>query len=162
MNPALAHLALNHLPILGAIFGFGLLAFALAAKRSETLRVGLFFLVLTGVAAWPVSLSGDKAEEVVEERAQVSRPAIHEHEEAAERAAWSAYIVGAVALVGLVAFRARPVPGWFKGLSLLGALALSALMLQTASLGGRIAHEELRDSVPAAREAGAEDGEEGE
>lgn len=152
MNPVQAHLALNHLPVLGAVFGLGLLAFALAAKRDETLRVGLFFLVLTAVAAWPVSLSGEKAEDVVEESADVSHEVIHEHEEAAEPAAWAAYAVGVVALIGLVAFRARPMPGWFKGLSLLGALAVSGLMLQAANLGGKIAHEELRGSIPATEE----------
>jgi hypothetical protein len=164
MNPVLAHLALNHLPILGAVFGLGLLAFALATKRNETLRVGLFFLVLTAVAAWPVSLSGESAEEVVEESAEVSHDVIHDHEEAAERAAWAAYAVGVVALVGLVAFRTRPMPGWFKGLSLLGAAAVSGLMLQTAGLGGKIAHEELRDDVPAAEERMGDDveGEEAE
>lgn len=159
MNPVQAHLALNHLPVLGALFGVGLLAFALAARRDETLRVGLFFLVLTAVAAWPVSLSGEKAEEVVEESAEVSHDVIHEHEEAAESAAWAAYVVGIVALVGLVAFRARPMPGWYKGLSLLGAVALSGLMVQAANLGGRIAHEELRGSLPAAEQgAGGEEG----
>ncbi len=160
MNPVQAHLALNHLPVLGAIFGLGLLAFALAAKRDETLRVGLFFLVLTAVAAFPVSLSGEKSEEIVEERADVSHEVIHDHEEAAEPAAWAAYAVGIVALVGLVAFRTRPMPGWFKGLSLLGAATVSGLMVQAANLGGKIAHEELRGSTPAA--AGSESGYEGE
>jgi len=164
MNPVQAHLALNHLPVLGALFGLGLLAFALAAKRDEILRVGLFFLVLTAVAAWPVSLSGEKAEEIVEESADVSHEVIHEHEEAAEPAAWAAYALGVVALVGLVAFRVRPMPGWFKGLSLLGAVAVSGLMLQAANLGGKIAHEELRGSMPAAEEGagGDEGGEEAE
>lgn len=161
MNPVHAHLALNHLPVLGAVFGLGLLVFALAAKRDETLRVGLFFLVLTAVAAWPVSLSGEKAEDVVEESAGVSREVINEHEEAAEPAAWAAYAVGVVALIGLVGFRARPMPGWFKGLSLLGAVTVSGFMLQAANLGGRIAHEELRGSVPEAGEDGEGD-EEGE
>ena len=164
MNPVLAHLALNHLPVLGAVFGLGLLVFALAAKRDETLRVGLFFLVLTAVAAWPVSLSGEKAEEIVEESADVSHEVIHAHEEAAEAAAWAAYAVGIVGLVGLVAFRTRPMPGWFKGLSLLGAVTVSGLMLQAANLGGRIAHEELRGSMPVAEEGtgGEEDREEAE
>ncbi len=164
MNPVFAHLALNHLPVLGAVFGLGLLAFALAAKRDETLRVGLFFLVLTAVAAWPVFLSGEKAEEIVEEKAGVSEEVIHEHEEVAELAAWAAYAVGIVGLVGLVAFRVRPMPGWFKGLSLLGAATVSGLMLQAANLGGRIAHEELRGSMPVAEEGvgGEEEGEEAE
>ena len=68
--------------------------------------------------------------------------------------------MGVVALVGLVAFRAPPMPGWFKGLSLLGAAAVSGLMVQAANLGGKIAHEELRGSVPAS--AGSEGGHEGE
>ncbi len=157
MNPVLAHLALNHLPVLGAVFGLGLLVFALAARRDETLRIGLFFLVLTAVASWPVSLSGEKAEEIVEESADVSREVIHEHEEAAEPAAWAAYAVGVVALVGLVAFRTRPMPGWFKGLSLVGAVAVSGLMLQAANLGGKIAHEELRGSVPTVEEGAVGD-----
>ena len=122
------------------------------------------FLVLTAVAAWPVALSGEKAEEIVEEKADVSHEVIHAHEEAAEPAAWAAYAVGVVALVGLVAFRVRPMPGWFKGLSLLGAVTVSGLMVQAANLGGKIAHEELRGSMPAAEEGagGDEEGEEAE
>ena len=48
-------------------------------------------------------------------------------------------------------------PGWFKGLSLLGAVAVSGLMLQAANLGGKIAHEELRGSVPADAEGSGGD-----
>jgi hypothetical protein len=35
LGPIQVHLMLNHLPVLGVPFGFGLLAFALATRRDE-------------------------------------------------------------------------------------------------------------------------------
>ena len=153
MSPVQLHLALNHFPVMGVIFAFGLLAFALAAKRQETLRVGLFVLVLSALAVVPVSLSGQNAEAVVEGGVDVPGAAIHAHEDAARPATLAAFALGAAALVGLLAFRSRPVPRWFGALVLFGALVVSALMARTANLGGKIApyvfrEDEIRQPEP--------------
>jgi uncharacterized membrane protein len=149
MNPIEVHLALNHVPVLATLFALGLIVFGLAARREGLLRVGLVFLVLSAVATVLVSLSGEEAEEIVEERVDAPETFIHEHEEAAEPAVWGAYALGVLALFGLVGFRARALPGWFTGLVLIGTLAAGALLLRAANLGGQIEHQELRGDTPA-------------
>lgn len=158
MDPVQIHLAINHFPVFAVLFGLGLLAYAILARRPETLRVGLFLLVLSGLAALPTSLSGERAEEVVEEKPGAAEAVIHRHEDAAKAAAWGVYALAAAALVGLLAFRSRPMPGWFKGLALAGALAVSGLMVWTAGQGGKIAHEELRGPASPADRAGEAQG----
>ncbi len=144
LGPIQVHLMLNHLPVLGVPFGLGLLVFALATRREETLRVGLGVLVLAAIAAGVVYLSGGAAEEVVEEAARVPEAVIERHEEAAELAAIAAGALGLVALVGLFVSRSRTLPRWFGACTLTGALLVSGLMAWTANLGGKVGHEELR------------------
>ena len=144
LGPIQVHLMLNHLPVLGVPFGFGLLAFALATRREETLRVGLGVLVLAAIAAGIVYLSGGAAEEVVEEAARVPEAVIERHEEAAELAAIAAGALGLFALVGLLVSRSRSLPRWFGMGTVIGALLVSGLMAWTANLGGKVGHEELR------------------
>ena len=144
LGPIQVHLMLNHLPVLGVPFGFGLLAFALATRRDETLHVGLGVLVLAAIAAGLVYLSGGAAEEVVEEAARVPEAVIERHEEAAELAAIAAGALGLVALLGLLVSRSRTLPRWLGMGTLIGALLVSGLMAWTANLGGKVGHEELR------------------
>jgi hypothetical protein len=150
MSPVYLHLAINHVPVLGVMFGFAILAFALAKRQQEAWRLGLAILALAGFVGIFAYRSGEAAEEIVEENAAISHDAIEAHEDAGKLAAWSAGLLGAAALVGLVAFRARPEPSWFRGVMLVGALAASIVMGWTANLGAAIEHAEYMGDAPAA------------
>ena len=60
------HLMMNHVPVLGSIFGFVLLAWGMLRGSTEIKKVALTILVLTALFAIPVYLTGEPAEETVE------------------------------------------------------------------------------------------------
>ena len=150
MNPAHLHLLLNHVPVLGA-FGL-LLLFTIAFFRRDS-SLGRLTLVLTigvAAAALAVFLTGEPAEEIVEELAGVGESAIEPHEEAARIATIAFGMLGAGAAAVLLAFRRRELPRWVMGAVLASTLAVSGLMGWTANLGGRIRHTEIGGAPAAA------------
>lgn len=156
MNPAHLHLLLNHAPVIGAIGAVLLLAYALLRRSPELTGAGLGVLVLVAVAGIVVYLTGDPAEEVVEDLAGVSETIIESHEEAAMIATIILSAAGVVALAGLITSRRHStgVPKGFAVSALLLAVASAAAMGYTANLGGMIRHTEIRPDAGAGVEAG--------
>jgi uncharacterized membrane protein len=144
MNWAHVHLMLNHLPVLGTIFGLLLLGWAVLRRNEALQRVALATFVFTALAAVLVYLTGEPAEELVEDLAGTAKQAIEAHEEAAVVALIAIEALGALALAALVLFRKRGIPRPLAGGALVFALATAGWMAQTANLGGRIRHAELR------------------
>lgn len=144
MNGAHLHLMLNHLPVLGTVFGLGLLAYGVLGKKPALLKVSLVVFVLAALAAGAAYLTGEQAEEVVEHLAGMSEALIEPHEEAAWIALLGAGVLGVLALGGLIWFRQREVPKAFSVAALVVALAVSGWMVYTANLGGKIHHPEIR------------------
>lgn len=170
MDAAHIHLLLNHVPVLGAIFGILLLAFAAWRRKDESTKVSLATFAVVGAAAVVVYLTGEPAEELVEGLPGFSEAFMERHEEAALIATIGAGIMGIVALAGLWLYRRRAVAGWFRTLSLVLGLGVVGLMGWTANLGGQVLHAEIRPAAAAGtageiEERGAEDedrgGEEG-
>jgi uncharacterized membrane protein len=151
MNGGQLHLALNHLPVAGAIFGAGMLVLGMVA-RSETLRRGaLAVLALAALSGPAAFLSGEPAEEVAERIPGISETMIEEHEEAASIALGAVAIAGAVAVAGLIFIRRRgAAPKGLYPLVLVLALAAAAILGRAAHLGGLIRHPEI-GAVPAGR-----------
>ena len=148
MNPAHLHLLLNHVPVLGA-FGLLLLFTIAFLRRDSSLgRLTLVLSVAVAAASVAVFLSGEPAEELVEDLAGVAESAIEPHEEFARVATIASGIFGAAALMTLIAFRRRELPRWITGSALVGALAVSGLMGWTANLGGQIRHTEIGGGAP--------------
>lgn len=145
MNPAHLHLVLNHVPVLGTVFGLGILAFGFWKRNESIKRLALGILVLNGLLAIPAYLTGEPAESAIRGVPGVASPLIEPHEEAAGIALAGALGLGALALGGLVFFRGgRPLPNWLGVTALIGALVVSGLMGYTANLGGKIHHPEIR------------------
>ena len=83
MNAAHLHLLLNHLPVIGIpIIGVFLLL-ALAGKQQALVRIALGFTVVLALLTVPVYLSGEPAEEIVEDLPGVPHAVLEEHEEIA-------------------------------------------------------------------------------
>lgn len=145
MNAAQVHLALNHLPIGLVVVGVPLLLAAILRKSKELKGVASIVLILSALTAIPVFLSGEPAEEIVEDRAGVSERVIHEHEEAAELSLVFIEVLGAVVLAVWLFERfktAAPAAVWFGVLAL--GIVNFGLFARTAHLGGLIRHDELR------------------
>ena len=140
MNPGHAHLVLNHAPIIGSVIVVFLLFVALARKSDELTKVSLVVVALTAVAGVAAYLTGEPAEELVEDIAGVARGAIEPHEEFAQIGTIAYAALGLAALAALAVFRRRAVPRWFTVSALVGALAVSGMMSYTGWLGGQIRH----------------------
>jgi hypothetical protein len=155
MTPVHLHLLLNHLPVVGTLGAILLLAYAVLRRSTELTRVSLGLFVLLALAGAVVYLTGEPAEETVENLAGVSESVIESHEEAALFATLLLGALGAVALGGLLAFRKRAagIPRGFAALALLLSLLPAAAMGYTANLGGQIRHTEIRSGAVAAGEA---------
>jgi uncharacterized membrane protein len=159
LNPAHLHIMLNHVPLFGSLFAALLIAWGLLRKSEDVLRLGLALAFVVGIATWGVQLTGEPAEEVIENLAGVSRRMIHAHEEAAE---WATYIIaaaGVIALLALLLVRRRHRAA--RGLSIL-ALVISlvgfAAVSRAALLGGEIRHPEARSDFVTPAESGEHEG----
>jgi uncharacterized membrane protein len=157
MNWAHVHLLLNHVPVLGTIFGLALLIWGVWRRNHTLQRAALTVFVVGALVAIPVYLTGEPSEDAVENLAGTAENAIEIHEDAATLALVAVEVLGLIGLLGLFVHR----PG-FARLVMPGALALAVitagLMARTANLGGKIRHAELRGA--AAATGGGGEGEE--
>ena len=145
MNWAHLHLLLNHLPVLGTVFGLGLLAWAVLRRNDAVQRVALGTFVVVALLALPAYFTGEPAEGVVEHAAGVAETFIETHEAAALVALIGAELVGLLALVALYRARGgRTASVLATRAVLVMATVTVGLMAWTANLGGRIRHAEIR------------------
>ena len=73
MNAIHVHLMLTHVPVLGTVFGLGLLLVALWRRSDEVKKVALGVFVLAALFAVPVYLTGEPAEDGVNPTSGSSR-----------------------------------------------------------------------------------------
>jgi uncharacterized membrane protein len=159
VNAAHLHLLLNHVPVLGVLFGLGLAVAALVGRSGAVAKASFGVFLAVAVLSLPAYLTGEAAEKVVE-RLPCAAPALIEpHQEAALLAIIPVELLGLLSLGALVLFqRARSVPRWLVTTVFVLSLVAGALMARAALLGGRIHHEEVRPGFhpPAAAEAAPE------
>ncbi|MGH7800859.1 MAG: hypothetical protein ACREOW_09570 [Thermodesulfobacteriota bacterium] len=145
MNWAHVHLILNHIPLIGVGFVTLLLIVAMLRRNKELITVALAFVILVSLWAIPAYLTGEPAEEVVEDLPGFSEELIKEHEEQAEIAFILVEVAGALALITLIARRYSDKLGQkLVILTLLVLIVSGGLIGWTANLGGKIHHEEIR------------------
>jgi uncharacterized membrane protein len=144
MNMAHLHLMLTHVPVIGTAFALVLLVVALARRSDELKKAALWAFAVAALIAIPVYLTGEPAEESVEQLAGVTDDAIEQHEESAQAAFALILILGGIAGAGLAFLRAKAVPQWFAISLLALSVATSGMLGWTANTGGQIRHTEIR------------------
>ncbi len=144
MNAAHLHLILNHIPVLGSLFGLILLLFGIFRRSNLLVNVALITFLISAAVTLPVDWTGEEAEEILEEMG-VDHDIIHEHEEAAELSILLMLVLGGVALTTLL-FRAwrHQMGGWLTYLTLVLGMVVFGVMARTANTGGQIRHPEIR------------------
>ena len=147
MNSVQIHLAFTHVPVILSFVGLIMLIVAFFTKNTTLTKTSYVLLLIAGVSAIPVFLTGEGAEEVVENLPGVSEGIIERHEEVAKLAMVSIAVAGLAALAAFFSFRWQSVARVFKVTVLLLAIASAGLMAQTAHLGGQIRHTEIRNEV---------------
>jgi uncharacterized membrane protein len=152
MNPAHIHLMLNHVPLFGALAAAVLFVVALVRRQQGLARGGLVVAVLTAIVALVVYLTGEPAEELVENLSGVSEAVLESHEEIALVATVVLGAYGLLALGGLVAFRHGVTMRVTRILMVLSLVPLAAIAY-TAYLGGQVRHSEIRPGGGEARQS---------
>jgi hypothetical protein len=152
MNDAQLHLLVNHIPIIGGALVMLILVYAMAVRSSEVTRVALGFTVLVSLGTIAPYLTGEGAEEIVEHAEEIAAERIEEHEERAEKAAYTMWTTGGLALLGLLVGRRRNIPNWASRGTLVLLIVTNGLMAWAAKAGGEISHPETRPGFVAPAE----------
>ena len=143
MNAAQIHLLSNHIPLALPFIGILILLISIFIKSDIVKRIGYLILVLGGLFTMPTFLSGEGAEEIVEQIGR-SHDLIHEHEESAETFAYLNYLLALLAAFALW-FNWKKA-NWDKYL-FIAVLTLSIVVagfaLCTVESGGEISHPEI-------------------
>ena len=148
MNQAHIHLLLNHIPLVVAGVAALLLAVALVRKSAELKRVSFGLFVLAALITIPVYLTGEPAEEIVENLPGVSGPIVEQHERSALFSLIAIEVLGVVSLFGLFIYRrAAELPKVFAVATLGLSIVAGGLTAWTANLGGQIKHPEIRSGA---------------
>jgi len=159
MDAVYFHLAMNHFPVIASIFGLVILGYGVLRRNDPLTSTGLVIMIVTGLVAIPVYLTGEPAEEVVEGLPGVIESLIESHEDFAKFALTSAIVSGAVSLVALLFSRARfesTVGRVLVWASLFLTILTVGTMGWTAKLGGVIRHTEIRAAAGQTSPAAAE------
>ena len=145
MNDAHLHLVVNHFPIIGTIFGFGILVTGLVLKNKTIINTAYILFIAAAVFALASMATGEGAEEMVEDFPSVGKRIIHEHEEKKKKIAVVLYVLGAISILGLV----LNIKNHSKAkLITIVALAISVVAVilgkETGTTGGEVRHTEIR------------------
>ena len=145
MNDAHLHMVVNHFPIIGTIFGFGILVVSLILKN-KTLQNTSYVLFIVAAIFGALSMStGEGAEELVEDMPNIGKQIIHEHEELAEKLAVLLYVLAVLSLAGLYLnfkkhSKAKPLSFLILSVVTVGLF----LVQKVGTSGGEIRHTEIR------------------
>lgn len=146
METQLAHLhvVINHLPIIGSFLGILVLLYGFFVKSKHTKLAGYYILIISAIGALITFATGEPAEEVVENIANISERAINNHEEAAELAMVFMNLTGLSALAGVISeFKFKKFKKPVLMLTIILGLISSAAISYTGYLGGKIRHTEF-------------------
>ncbi|GIZ08204.1 DUF2231 domain-containing protein [Flavobacterium sp. UMI-01] len=149
MNDAHLHLMVNHFPIVGLIFGFGILISGLYFRNNGIKNTAYSLFVVAAITAFLSMATGEGAEEIVEDMPNIGHHIIHEHEEYAEKFALILYALGLLSLYGFYLnvkthTRARLISIIVLVMAGIGLV----FALQTGTSGGEIRHTEIREVNP--------------
>jgi uncharacterized membrane protein len=148
MNDAHWHLVVNHFPIIGTIFGLGILISGLVLKNKTAVNIAYILFVISAIFGFASMYTGEGAEEMVEDLPNVGDQIIHEHEEMAEKLAIALYVLGAFSIAGLVLnFMNHSKAKLVTYVVLLISLGAAILGKQTGTTGGEVRHTEIRANV---------------
>lgn len=148
MNDAHLHMVVNHFPIIGTIFGLGILIVGLLLKNKSMQHTAYVLFAIAAIFGLLSMNTGEGAEELVEDLPNVGKQIIHEHEEIAEKFVILLYLTGAVALLSLfISLKNHAKAKFFAYVTLILAFGTAILSKNVGTSGGEIRHTEIRENV---------------
>lgn len=148
MNAAEIHLAFNHLPIAATLFGLLILIGGMLVKSDMVRKTGLVLLIAAGLFTIPAVVTGEDAEDIIENMAlnEDLHDVIHEHEELAESARWVSLGVSLLAILAFYFTHTKKAPAkLFTVITLIAATGSMVYLGNVGSTGGEIRHTESRE-----------------
>jgi uncharacterized membrane protein len=152
MNDAHLHMVVNHFPIIGTIFGLGILITGIILKNKTVKNTAYCLFIVAAIFAAFSMGTGEGAEEMVEDMPSIGKEIIHEHEEIAEKLAIVLYSLGVLSLLGLfMNFKNNAKSNFVSFVTVVVAVIAVYFAQQTGTTGGEIRHTEIRaNAVPTA------------
>jgi hypothetical protein len=147
MDQTHIHLLITHLPIFGSILGGLVLLHGIGVRSDQTKIAAYYIFILSSIGAGIAYLTGEGAEETVENIQGVVEATIKTHEEFALFALISLIILGVASLFGLfLTFRKSPLTRTVAIVILFISFISFGLVARTGFLGGQIRHTELNSA----------------
>ena len=144
MDQTHLHLLITHLPIFGSLLGTFVLAYAIWKKSDTTILAAYYMLVISAIGAVIAYLTGEGAEETVENIQGVSETVIEQHADFAVYALIGLSIVGVFSLIGIYLIHAKSAFAKTIAIVILFLAVISfGLVARTGYLGGQIRHTEI-------------------
>jgi uncharacterized membrane protein len=144
MNQTHIHLLITHLPIFGSLFGGLVLAHGLWTKSNQTKIAAYNLFIISSIGAGIAYLTGEAAEETVENIQGIVEATIKQHETFALYALISLIVLGLFSVVGLfLTFKRSPLMKTTALLILFISIISFGLVARTGYLGGQIRHTEI-------------------
>ena len=145
MNDAHLHMVVNHFPIIGTIFGIGILVTGLLLKNNSVKNTGYILFIVAAIFGAFSMGTGEGAEEMVEDFPNIGKEIIHQHEELAEKLALVLYIMGGLSAVALFLSFKKNSKEKLVSFLILGIGIVSLFLIQqVGTSGGEIRHTEIR------------------
>ena len=146
MIPVEAHLFLNHVPVIGLVFGLVFMAIGISKASAQAMRAGLRTFVGVGVLGIPVGASGLVSAKVLASEPWLDANAVGTHQLAGIITVVFLVALAGLALVARFMLRNSSTPSRasMRAMSTLAVVGL-IVALWTAYLGGGLRHSELRD-----------------
>jgi uncharacterized membrane protein len=148
MNQAHLHLLINHLPIFGSFLGAVVLTYGLYVKSIETKIASYILFVISAIGAITAYLTGEGAEEIVENLQGVTENAIKLHEESALYSLTALIVLAVASIVSFVMIKIVNASKSIDGIILMISVVSFGLIAWTSHLGGQIRHTEIRANNP--------------
>lgn len=147
MNDAHLHLLVNHFPIIGTFFGFGILLTGINLKNNSVKNTAYILLIIAAVFTAFSMGTGEGAEKIVKKFPSVGKHTIHEHEEIAEKFALIMYLTGIMSFLSLfTSFKNHKLATSFSYITLVFTLLAAIVSKNVGTSGGEITHIEIRDN----------------
>jgi uncharacterized membrane protein len=138
-------MVVNHFPIIGTIFGLGILITGIVMKNNVIKNIAYVLFCISAIFGFASMFTGEGAEEIAENLPSVTDQIIHEHEEMAEKLALVLYVLAGISLVGLyLNFKNHAKSSLVSYFAFVVALVAVFFGKQTGTTGGEVRHTEIR------------------
>ncbi|MBK6543952.1 MAG: hypothetical protein IPO78_12055 [Saprospiraceae bacterium] len=148
MDQTHIHLIITHLPIFGSILGGFVLAHGIWTKSNQTKIAAYNLFIISSIGAGIAYLTGEAAEETVENLQGVVETTIGQHEDFALFALISLIVLGLSSILGLyLTLKESLLTRKIAFIILLVSIISFGLVARTGYLGGQIRHTEINSST---------------